>query len=149
MIRISRKTRYALRALLEMACETEKKIFKLDELSRHQGISRKYLETIFTTLKKRGIIMSKVGKKGGFYLPRNLKSITILRLLETLEGKLDIVNCKDSWHTCKRINFCPANAIWNELNTTLKTILASKNLQNLSQLREVQHKCAHIPASSR
>ena len=46
MILISTKTRYALRALLEMACTKDKRLFRLEELSRHQNISRKYLENI-------------------------------------------------------------------------------------------------------
>lgn len=144
MIKISTKTRYALRALLEIACRRDKPIFNLGELSRHQDISRKYLEHIFSALKKRGVVLSRAGRNGGFYLPRHLKDITILRILEALEGEVDIVDCRNSWRKCERISFCPAKAIWQELNAAIKKILDSKNLQDLSTKKEIREKCSYI-----
>lgn len=146
MIRISTKTRYALRALLEMACTKDKKVFLLKDLSRHQNISRKYLEQIFHVLRRHKIVCSRVGKRGGFYLPPDLSTITILRILEALEGRLDIVNCQKTWRNCERIFFCPSRAIWQELNTTLKKLLASKNLGALSQEKDIQKKCSFVVA---
>ncbi|MFH0838744.1 MAG: Rrf2 family transcriptional regulator [Candidatus Omnitrophota bacterium] len=142
MIKISTKTRYALRALLEMACRRNgQKLFSLGELSRHQNISRKYLEIIFSTLRKRDIVASRVGKNGGFYLPADLSHISLLKILETLEGKVDIVDCQNPQRKCKRFDYCAAKGIWQELNTSVKNILASKNLKELSEQKEIREKC--------
>ncbi|HOW35089.1 MAG TPA: Rrf2 family transcriptional regulator [Candidatus Omnitrophota bacterium] len=144
MIKISTKTRYALRALLEMACRNDRKLFRLEELSDHQNISRKYLENIFAILKKHHIVHSRVGKNGGFYLPTNIKEISLLKVLEALEGKVAIVHCLDSRNECERVAFCPANGIWNELNTAIKNILAGKNLKDLSAKEKIRRKCSYV-----
>ena len=141
MIKISTRTRYALRALLEMACRQDRKLFQLEELSRHQEISRKYLENIFAVLKKNHIVYSRVGKNGGFYLPENIKNISLLRILEALEGKVVIVSCVKNGKRCQRLSNCPANRIWNELNTAIRSILASKNLQELSKNKTIRMNC--------
>ena len=144
MIKISTKTRYAFRALLEIACRNDRKYFSLGELSRHQNISRKYLENIFGVLRKKGIVSSRIGKNGGFYLSEDIESISILRILEALEGEIDIVNCKTNRRICDRIMFCPAKGIWQELNATIKKTLASKNLKDLSRKKEIQEKCFYV-----
>jgi Rrf2 family transcriptional regulator, cysteine metabolism repressor len=144
MIRISTKTRYALRALLEMACTKDKKLFQLRELSYHQKISRKYLEAIFHTLKRHKIVHSKVGKNGGFYLPADLKSISILRVLEALEGKIDVVNCQKHWRNCERILFCPSRNIWQELSASMRKLLAAQNLKEMSEKKEIREKCSYV-----
>jgi Rrf2 family protein len=144
MIRISTKTRYALRALLEMACTGDRKYFLLRELSYHQNISRKYLEAIFQRLRKCGIVHSRVGKNGGFYLPSNLKSITILKVLEALEGKIDIVNCRSDWHSCERALFCPSRNIWQELSGSIRKLLAAQNLKDLSEKKDILEKCCYV-----
>ena len=127
-----------------MACRNDRKLFNLKELSRHQKISRKYLENIFGILKKDGLIFSRVGKNGGFYLPAEIKNISLLRILEALEGKVDIVACRRGRGPCEKIIFCPARLIWQELNAAIKKILASKNLKDLSIKREIRNKCSYM-----
>jgi Rrf2 family protein len=141
MLKISTKTRYALRALLEMAYNKKQKLFRLEELSQHQNISRKYLENIFTLLRKEGIIRSRVGKNGGFYLAEKIEKISVLRILEAMEGEVMVVRCHDHGHVCARLSFCPGNIIWNEVNASIRKVLASKNLRNLSHEEAVRIKC--------
>ena len=144
MLKISTKTRYALRAMLEMACRKGQKLFSLGELSAHQHISRKYLEQIFRQLKIKGLVKSRVGKLGGFYLPENLRAITILRILEALEGDIQIVDCRKKATQCDNILFCPAKGIWQEVNTSIKKILASKNLKELSVNKKIREGCSYF-----
>ncbi len=146
MLKISTKTRYSLRALLEMYCSENQKIFQLGELAKHQDISRKYLENIFSLLKNRRIILSRTGKNGGFYLPTNNKHVSLLDILEALEGKASIVNCKEAHHECERIAFCPANGIWNEVNAAIKKTLASKSLKDLAFQKDIRRKCSRTIA---
>ena len=123
-----------------MAYCQDKKLFQLKELSQHQDISRKYLENIFSVLKKHHMVLSKVGKNGGFYLPHNLKKISLLNILEALEGKIDIVNCQNKNNPCLRVSFCPAKGIWDELNKSIKKTLAAKNLLDLSHEKDIRKK---------
>ena len=149
MIRISRKTRYALRALIEMACGKKGQLFYLKDLAIHQNISRKYLEIIFAMLRKQGIVNSRVGKKGGFYINPGLKNISALRILESLEGKIEIVECTYRGRPCDRVVFCPTRAIWKDLNKTVRNYLAAINLKDLSSKKDIQKKCSYLTPSSK
>ena len=149
MLKISTKTRYALRALLEMACRNDKQRFTLRELAAHQNISRKYLENIFAILRKHHIVKSDKGKNGGFYFAANLKDISVLRIMEALEGKLDLVNCRHSGRMCTRISFCPTRNIWQELNKILKDDLISRNLKDLSSQKDILDKWSYLLSRSR
>ncbi len=144
MLKMSTRTRYALRSLLEMACRPGQGPFKLAELARHQGISRKYLENIFGVLREHGIVRSKIGKNGGFFLPGGLEKISILRIVEVLEGKVDIVRCVGPAKRCKRLSICPASMIWRELNTAIKSVLAAKHLKDLAGQEDIRKKCAYF-----
>ncbi len=141
MLKISTKTRYALRALLEMACRQDCNIFKLKELAKNQGISRKYLENIFTRLKKKRIIRSRIGKNGGFYFDDQSGSVSLLQIIEALEGPLDIVACRKRATECSRALFCPAKGIWQEINASLSGLLASKKLKDLAGNKDIRAKC--------
>lgn len=145
MIKISRKTRYALRALIEMACGKKKQLFYLKDLAKHQNISRKYLEIIFSILRKHGIVNSRVGKKGGFYINPDLKNISALRILECLEGKIEIVECKHKGRACDRVIFCPTRAIWKDLNRTIRDYLSAINLKELSSKKDIQKNVPFLP----
>ena len=150
MLKISTKTRYALRALLEMACREDKKLFRLGELARDQNISRKYLDIIFSTLRKHHLVCSKVEKNGGLYLSPSFKKLSILTILETLEGKIDIVDCRhEGGRPCERMKFCHARGIWEEINASIKQILNSKNLFELAQSKDIRHKCAILKSQNR
>ena len=141
MLKISTKTRYALRSLLEMATRKDQKIFRLEELSKHQLISRKYLENIFAGLRRSGIVQSRVGKNGGFYLPAKSFNVSLLEIQEALEGRITLVHCLNARPRCQRLSFCPANMIWNEVNEDFRKALASRKLKDLVAQEKVRIKC--------
>lgn len=141
MLKISTKTRYAIRALVEMANDS-KQLHLLDQLALHQNISRKYLENIFALLKKGSIVQSKVGKNGGFYLREKLETITLLRIYELMEGNLEVVSCRSRIKNCPRLSFCPVSPVWSEVNSQIKEILASKSLRDLCESNRAEASCA-------
>lgn len=141
MLKISTKTRYAIRALVEMANDS-KQLHLLDQLALHQNISRKYLENIFALLKKGSIVQSKVGKNGGFYLREKLETITLLRIYELMEGNLEVVSCRSRMKNCPRLSFCPVSPVWSEVSSQIKEILASKSLRDLCEINRAEANCA-------
>lgn len=140
MLKISTKTRYAIRALVEMASDSGR-LHLLDQIALHQKISRKYLENIFALLKKGGIVQSKVGKNGGFYLCKSLESITLLKVYELMEGELEIVSCQNTKKRCSRISFCPVSPVWSKINLQIKEILASRSLRDLALINHTAVVC--------
>jgi Rrf2 family protein len=85
-MRLSTKTRYGLRALFDIAYNSGNLPTQIQDISRRQAISPRYLEQIFQSLKKGGILKSKRGPHGGYFLARGIEEITVLDILTATEG---------------------------------------------------------------
>ena len=87
-MKISTKGRYGLRALMDMAMNAEKESITIKTISERQNISERYLEQIFSLLRKGGIIVGRKGAQGGYNLVKKQSEITIGEILKALEGEI-------------------------------------------------------------
>lgn len=92
MALLSTKGIYGLRALYELSSKDLKTPTKLREIADLSNISLNYLEQIFTILKKEGFVKSIRGAEGGYMLAKPASQISILSVIEALEGELQIAN---------------------------------------------------------
>ena len=92
MALLSTKGIYGLRALYELSSKDLKTPTKLREIADLSDISLNYLEQIFTILKKEGFVKSIRGAEGGYMLAKPPSQISILSVIEALEGELQISN---------------------------------------------------------
>jgi len=90
---ISKKTKYALKALIYLAHEYDRGPILIGDLAREEQIPKKFLELILLTLKNNGILQSKKGKGGGYYLGKDPKAIVMGKVIRILEGPLAPVPC--------------------------------------------------------
>lgn len=90
---ISKKTKYALKALIHLANLSNTEPVLISELSRAENIPKKFLEFILLSLRKGGILQSRVGKGGGYYLALAPAKITIGSVIRILEGDLAPLQC--------------------------------------------------------
>ena len=131
-MKITTKSIYAIRALhtLNMLSEDGKPV-GIATLSEKLGISNKYLEQIFSILKKGGIINSKKGAQGGYFLSRKPKDITVGEILNILEGDLKIVSPSEEKND---IECFMQKKIWNNINwCILYTIAKTTNLSYITR----------------
>ncbi len=94
-MKVSTRSRYGLKAILEIATTKDNKCVSLQSISDKLGISVNYLEQIIAVLKKDGIVKSVRGAKGGYVLARDMSEITFGEILRSLEGDLAPVSCLD------------------------------------------------------
>jgi len=87
-MRLSRKSEYALLALVDLARRYEKGKAKIIEISKHNGIPKKYLEQIFLQLKGAGYVRSIRGADGGYELAKNPAEITVAEIIRLIDGPL-------------------------------------------------------------
>lgn len=87
-MRFSKKSEYALRAVLILANSPLNKTLQIQDLSRISGVSVKFLEQILLTLKKGGTLRSKRGVGGGYQLDRPARSITLGEIIKLMDGDL-------------------------------------------------------------
>jgi len=90
---LSKKAKYGMKALLRLALEPRRGPILIEELSQRERIPRKFLEAILLDLKHRGIVQSRKGKGGGYFLGRKPNDITLGEVVRALDGPLAAVPC--------------------------------------------------------
>jgi Rrf2 family cysteine metabolism transcriptional repressor len=88
MISITTKSPYALQALAELGRHGPEKPVPIGELARKREIPVQFLEQLFATLRRAGILRSQRGVKGGYFFARPPGDITVLEIVELLDGPL-------------------------------------------------------------
>ena len=106
-MKISTKGRYGLRILIDLATHDPEKPRLLKDIAQSQLVSEKYLSRLVLDLRRAKLIRSVRGSKGGFYLARSPETITLLEILETMEGPISVVGCATSPGQCNRRTPCP------------------------------------------
>ena len=125
---ISSKGKYGLVALMDICLYSRSEAVTLKSVSKRQDISERYLEQIFSILKKGGIINSKKGAQGGYFLARKPKDITVGGILNILEGYLKIVSPSEEKND---IECFMQKKIWNNINRQIETYFNSITLEEL------------------
>lgn len=127
-MKISTKGRYGLIAIMDMAIFSKSDIVTLKSISERQNISERYLEQIFSALKKGGIVKAKKGPQGGYYLDEETYEFTIYDILKVLEGNLEVVNIEEK--TNEMESFLCDN-LWGNVNSIFYKYFNSIKLENL------------------
>ena len=136
MMKLSTKGRYGLRAMIDLARHYRKEDVSplpimMSDISRRQGVSRKYLHALLTPLKDAGLIHSARGAKGGYFLAKSPEEISLMDILSALEGKLSIVDCAVHPEDCERVKGCEAHNIWTTLNEVVAEKMESITLNQI------------------
>lgn len=132
-MQFSTKTRYSLRALTYLAAKSQGNPIFLKEIAKTEGLPIKYLESLFHTLKKQGLLISIRGAKGGYILAKKPEDINILDILEVFDGKFNLVDCNKK-NKCQKINMCSTKNIYTEITEQFKVILKNYNLKMLTKM---------------
>jgi Rrf2 family protein len=138
-MRLSTQSRYGVRAVFDIAYHSEGLETQVKAISRRQGISPRYLEQIFQKLKKGGIVGSKRGPSGGYFLNKKAENITVGEIVCITEGDITPVLClnpEDSNQPCDRIEECVTRVIWNEAGNRLKEYFNSITVRDLCKMAE-------------
>ncbi|MFW5887656.1 MAG: RrF2 family transcriptional regulator [Bacteriovoracia bacterium] len=126
-MKLSTKGRYGLRAMIELAKNVKNKPLSLNDISKKQGISRKYLHSLLTMLRQADLIYSIKGKDGGYFLSKSPQEINLRDILYPLEGEIFGLDCVIDDGNCTRIGNCEAASFWKLLLEEMQ-----KNLEKYS-----------------
>lgn len=133
-MKLSTRSRYGLRLMFSLAMHGSKEPLQLGEISVRENISEKYLGQIVIHLRAAGLVNSVRGAQGGYNLARDPKDITVLEIVECLEGDLSIVDCTDHPEDCGRESHCAAVEIWRRLSVEMRKILSGINLEDMIRI---------------
>jgi len=123
-MKFSTRAEYGLKAMANLAGSfPERK--NLKSISLEERLSIKYLEGLIGNLRRQGLVKSFKGKKGGYVLSRDPKSIRVGEIVEILEGPIAPMKCYDKF--CAMKNNCSSSLVWDKLGTQIrKTLYAIK-----------------------
>jgi len=134
---LSKKTKYGLKALSYLAKQDKNVPVLISDISESENISKKFLESILLTLKKSGILASKKGKGGGYYLLKSPNEIKISTLIRLLEGPIAMLPCVslnyyEKCDDCTSEEKCSLNILMAEVRDSTLKILENKTLENFN-----------------
>jgi Rrf2 family protein len=131
---ISTKSTYGIRAMFELALHYSRKPISVAYISERENISVPYLEQLLSKLRRKGLVKSVRGPKGGYILAKKPKDITVGDIVRTLDGDITPVHCvsgRQSNNSCKMIDKCVTKAVWKKLKDAIDNLLDGVTLKDL------------------
>jgi len=130
-VKLSTRTRYGIRAILELAANYGKGPLRLKTIAQHQDISIKYLEQLMAILRSAGFIRSVRGARGGYMLVKPPNQVKLNDVFTALEGPVITVECLEDETHCARVADCITRHVWAQVQQAIIDVLESMNLQDL------------------
>src|SRR5215510_14151138 len=122
-LRLTNAADYAIRAMLHMACLPEDGVALRSDIARIQSIPSSFMAKILRSLVKAGLLRSTRGVNGGFALARPATEISLLDIVEAIEGPLGLVDCLEEPCACELADECPAQPVWANVQSQMAGLL--------------------------
>lgn len=145
MIAVPRSTDYAVRIALHLACQDEGALVSLAELASARRLPLPFVRRIAAQLAEAGIVRSVRGPRGGITLARSSAEVTLLDLVEAMEGRMCASECQEAPEGCPFGRTCPVRDVWSSTTTLLENHLRQSRLSDLAAAEA--HRAAHRKTS--
>jgi Rrf2 family protein len=143
MLELSRKSDYALRAVIYLARLSPDRYGRVSEIAEAKNIPQAFLAQILPLLANRGVVRSQQGARGGYALMRSPSEISFLDVIEAVEGPVRLNKCTGETHDdCSLVQSCEMHSIWNMAQK--QTVDFLHNVTMADMLRAPRHKPAAI-----
>lgn len=130
-VRLTAKSEYGLLALIELAGREGQGPVSAREIASAQAIPIKFLEQLLVSLRQAGLVTSRRGAHGGFELGASSSAITVLSVVEALEGALRPSPCAGGTD-CARAGACAAANVWERASDALSDVFRNTSLAALA-----------------
>jgi Rrf2 family protein len=131
-MRLSTRSKYGLRALMDMAARSDENATRLKDLARRNNIPVKFLEQIFLALRNSGVVHSQVGAHGGYTLARPATQITLGEVIRVLDGTIAPVSCTSQIAyekcSCPDERTCPLRVSMNQVRDAIVAVVDNTTL---------------------
>jgi Rrf2 family protein len=133
---LSKKCQYALHALKFLAQQPSDKLLTIQDIADSERIPKKFLEVILCDLKIAGILDSKKGKYGGYYMNRNPSDVSVLEVIRIVDGAVAMLPCVSlnfyqSCGRCEDETTCGINAVFSKVRDETLKILSTTSIAGL------------------
>jgi len=129
MLSLSQTTGYAVRAL---SCLRHDQPSLIRDLSLKSGVAKPYLAKIVNLLVTKGLVFAKRGYRGGILLARPASQISLLQIVEAVDGQGWSQRCLLGWRDCSDALTCPMHELWAETKEVVRHSLANTTLADVA-----------------
>lgn len=135
---VSSKSRYALRALVELDLRTggAARPVRVVDLATERELPKQFLEQLFATLRRAGILRSHRGVGGGFTFARRPDRVTVLEVVEALDGPVTVAACTGG--ECDLEDLCGPSIVWHQAVDAFEAVLARTSVADLAERERLQ-----------
>ncbi len=131
-MKLSTKGRYGLKAMFELALNGGDDPVPLKYIAEKQNLSDQYLEQLFSSLRRAGLVKSVRGAQGGYFLSRDPGKITVGDIIRVLEGPVAPSDCVlDEEPECKRAGHCVTQVVWERIKESIDSVIDSITLEDM------------------
>lgn len=132
-MKLSKKSDYALRAMVYLSLNHQKGAIQIKDISAKEKIPQKFLENILLTLRKAGILNSRMGLKGGYELARSPDLITTGDVIRALDGAIAPVDCVSqmSYKPCTEEVTCVIRGVMMDVRNAITDVLDTMTFADL------------------
>lgn len=145
VMQLTREGEYAIRAMIYLARQAPEKMVLISEIADAAQVPQALLAKTFQKFSKMGILRSTRGLGGGFTLGRSASRITLLQIVEAVEGPILPSRCLSGEGTCERDRTCGAHRVWRSVQQQVVSILGGATLEELALQMESDLVSAAIP----
>ncbi len=131
-MQMTKKASYGLIAALELArSASEASPCSATAIASRYQLPKAFVEKILHELRIAGLVRSRKGRDGGYFLVAGPARISVREVLTSLDEPLDLVACLDGAASCELMNVCPTRGAWDRMNRQFREMLDSLSLQDL------------------
>jgi len=114
---LSKKTKYAINALTVLSLQTSREPVLISDIAHQAGVPKKFLELILLELKNGGVLDSKKGHGGGYFLRKDASDISLGQVIRLMSGPLALVSC------VSKSAYAPCAECADEMTCSLKLVM--------------------------
>lgn len=144
-MKLSTRSRYGTRLLLDMAQRYEQGPIQLGAIAKRQDISVKYLEQLIIPLKRAQFVKSVRGSRGGHMLAKSPGEITVGEIVRLLEGSVRLTDCAENPEICTRAGQCLMRRVWKEATRAMYDKLDSLTLADILNMAQSGEEDTGVP----
>lgn len=138
---LSKKAKYAINALVYLAKHYKQGPVLISEISEHERIPQKFLEAILLELKKDGMLNSKKGKGGGYYLIKSPEEVNMADVIRSMDGAIALLPCVahkyyEPCEECKDEFTCGIRSVFSDVRNETVLLLKKSTLANILDREE-------------
>ncbi|MBL7014145.1 MAG: Rrf2 family transcriptional regulator [Candidatus Marinimicrobia bacterium] len=131
-MRISMTGEYAVRAMIHLSSISKGKVTHISDISKEQNIPETLLRKIMGQLVKIGLVRSSRGKGGGVMLAKPGDSISLLDIIQGIEGQIILNQCLVDEKYCDQTSYCAVRKVWQQAQDQMLSILNGKSICDLA-----------------